>query len=78
MGMLLSPINVCALFIIIHASYSAAHFKSIASELNVKSQGAPIDVIIEVGVGLLLLLIGTLLSTPKLRPVKGGYDTLNK
>jgi hypothetical protein len=78
MGMILSPINIFGLLVIMHAAYSAAHYKSLASELNIKAQGAPVDIMIEVAAGLLILLIGTLLSSPKLRPVKGGYDTLNK
>ena len=32
----------------------------------------------EVAVGFAVVLIGSLLSAPMLRPVKGGYDSLNK
>lgn len=37
-----------------------------------------VQVVFEVALGLVIIVLGSLWSAPKLRPVKGGYDTLNK
>jgi hypothetical protein len=37
-----------------------------------------VQVVFEVALGLVIIVLGSLWSAPKLRPVKGGYDTLSK
>mmetsp|Transcript_43699 Transcript_43699/g.98800 ORF Transcript_43699/g.98800 Transcript_43699/m.98800 type:complete len:103 (-) Transcript_43699:352-660(-) len=75
---ILNFINILGFIILIHAAYSAAHYKGLASEFNATMEGPPLDVIVEVAVGFSIVMFGSLLSSPTLRPVKGGYDTMNK
>eukprot|EP00615_Pteridomonas_danica_P001583 CAMPEP_0114336656 /NCGR_PEP_ID=MMETSP0101-20121206/5859_1 /TAXON_ID=38822 ORGANISM="Pteridomonas danica, Strain PT" /NCGR_SAMPLE_ID=MMETSP0101 /ASSEMBLY_ACC=CAM_ASM_000211 /LENGTH=105 /DNA_ID=CAMNT_0001468665 /DNA_START=41 /DNA_END=358 /DNA_ORIENTATION=+ len=74
----MSPLNIVGMLILIHAAYSAAHYKALVADLNEKTQGPPLDVMVEVAVGFAICMIGSVMSAQKLRPVKGGYDTMNK